>query len=164
MNKEDTINKARDLREDDKLDESLETLLPLLEEFDDDPLVLFEVGGAYDILGMTAEAIPYYEQAITNGLEGAELEECFICLGTSYRVIGDYTEAVEVLEQAKSQFPTSNSAKAFLALALYGNKQFAESVQLLIDTLLESTADEDLLSFADTLDYFKNNLDEVWPD
>jgi tetratricopeptide (TPR) repeat protein len=163
MNKEETIAKARDLREDDQLEESLETLLPLLEEYDDDPLVLFEVGGAYDILGLTAEAIPYYEQAITDGLQGPELEECFICLGTSYRVLGDYSESIEVLEQARSQFPTSNSAKAFLALALYGNKQFAESVQLLIDILLESTADEDLLSFSDTLEYFKDNLDEVWP-
>jgi tetratricopeptide (TPR) repeat protein len=164
MNKEDTVEQARELRGKDELEASLELLLPLLEEYYEDALVLFEVGGAYDILGMAPEAIPYYEKAIENGLEDPELEECYVCLGTSHRVIGEFEDSVDVLEQAVERYPESNGAKAFLAIAFYGNGQYAEAVQILMEALLETTADEDLQSYSDTLNYFKDNLDEVWPD
>jgi tetratricopeptide (TPR) repeat protein len=164
MDKDKTIERARELRGNDELDASLELLLPLLEEYHDDALVLFEVGGAYDILGMAPEAIPYYETAIENGLDDPELEECYVCLGTSHRVIGEFEDSVDVLEKAVERYPESYGAKAFLAIAYYGNGQYAESVQMLMEALLDTTADEEIQSYSDTLDYFKNNLDEVWPD
>ncbi len=164
MNKDETIERARELRDNDELEASLESLLPLLDEYHEDPLVLFEVGGAYDILGMAPDAIPYYEKAIENGLDDPELEECYICLGTSHRVIGEFEDSVDVLEKAVEKYPDSFGAKAFLAIAYYGNGQYAESVQLLLEALLETTADEELQSYADTLNYFKDNLDEVWPE
>lgn len=164
MSKDETIVQARKLRGDDQLEASLELLLPLLEEFQDDSMVLFEVGGAYDILGMTEEAIPYYEKAIEHGLDDPELEECYICLGTSHRVIGEFSDAVGVLEQAVERYPESSGAKAFLAIAYYGNEQYSESVTLMMDLLLDTTADEEIQSYSDTLAYFKDNLDEVWAD
>ena len=164
MNKDETIERARELRGNDELEASLELLLPLLEESRDDALVLFEVGGAYDILGMAPEAIPYYEKAIENGLDDPELEECYVCLGTSHRVIGEFEDSVDVLEKAVERYPESYGAKAFLSIAYYGNGQYAESVQMLMETLLDTTADEEIQSYSETLDYFKNNLDEVWPD
>ncbi len=164
MDKDETIQKARELRDDDQLEESLELLLPLLDKYEDDAVLLFEVGGAYDVLGMAPEAIPYYEQAIVNGLDGPELEECYVCLGTSHRVIGDFTESIEILEEAMGRFPESNTAKAFLALSYYGNKQYAKSVRSLMEIILETTVDEELQSYADSLEYFKDNLDEIWPD
>ncbi len=158
----ETIEKARTLRRDDQLEESQELLLELLEEYPDDPLVLFELGGAYDVMGMENEAIPYYEQAIDQGLDGPELLECFICLGLNHRAIGEFEEAVELLENATSQYPEDNSAKTFLALAYYSNEQYTESVQLLLSLLLQTTEDEQITAYADTLDYYKDNLDEVW--
>ncbi|KPK10147.1 MAG: hypothetical protein AMJ56_08830 [Anaerolineae bacterium SG8_19] len=164
MDKEETIEQAKALRQEDKLDESEELLLALLEEYPDDPLVLFEVGGAYDVMGLETEAIPYYERAIDKGLEGPELLECLICLGISQRAIGDFQEAVDALEQAINDFPDDNSSKTFLALAYYSNQQYSESVRLLLDLLLTTTNDEQILSYADTLDFYKDNLDEVWDD
>lgn len=164
MEKGETIQKARELRDNDQLEESLELLLSMLENFEEDPVVLFEVGGAYDVLGMAPEAIPYYEEAIVNGLDGPELEECYVCLGTSHRVIGDFSESIEILEEALDRFPESNTAKAFLALSYYGNKQYAKSVQSLMEIILETTDDEEVQSYADSLEYLKDNLDEIWPD
>ena len=164
MNKDETILQARELRDNDDLEASLELLLELLEENYEDALVLFEVGGAYDVLGMALEAMPYYEKAIENGLADPELEECYECLGTTHRVIGEFEDSVDVLEQAVERYPESYGTKAFLAIAYYGNGQFAEAVQVLMEALLETTADEDLQTYSDTLTYFKDNLDEVWPD
>lgn len=164
MDKELTIAQAKALRQEDKLDESEELLLTLLEEYPDDPQVLFEVGGAYDVMGLETEAIPYYQRAIDEGLEGTELLECLICLGISQRAIGDFQEAVDALEEAINGFPDDNSSKAFLALAYYSNDQHTEAVQMLLELLLTTTNDEQILSYADTLDFYKDNLDEIWDD
>ncbi|MFN2223185.1 MAG: tetratricopeptide repeat protein [Chloroflexota bacterium] len=162
MEKTDTLERAKELRREDKLEESQDLLFELLDELPEDPDVLFEVGGSFDVLGLEPEAIPYYRQAIENGLEGEALTECMICLGSSQRLVGDFQDAVETLEEAVQLFPDSAGAKAFLALAYYGNKQYEEAVSLLLELIVRTTKDEELLAYGDTLDYFKDNLDERW--
>ncbi|MBE2198188.1 MAG: tetratricopeptide repeat protein [Anaerolinea sp.] len=162
MDKDTTIKRARELRRADKLDESQQILLDLLETHPEDPTVLFEVGGAYDVLGDVNEAISYYEEAIEMGLAGAELQECLICLGISYRTIGEFGQAVSILQDAVEQFPHDNSAHVFLALAHYSDDAPDEAVRLLLAVLLQTTKDEGILAYADTLDFYKDNLDEVW--
>lgn len=162
MDKDTTIKRARELRRADKLEESQQILRDLLETHPEDPTVLFEVGGAYDVLGDVNEAISYYEDAIEMGLDGAELQECLICLGISYRTIGEFGQAVSILQDAVEQFPNDNSARVFLALAHYSDDTPDEAVRLLLDVLLQTTKDEGILAYADTLDFYKDNLDEVW--
>lgn len=162
MDKYETIDRAKALRREDRLEESQDLLFELLEMFPDDPEVLFEVGGSFDVMGLEPKALPYYRQAIDSGLEGEALNECMICLGSSQRLVGEFQEAVDTLEDAVAEFPDSESAKAFLALAYYSNDQYDESVGLLLDLIVRTTGDEELKAYADTLDYFKDNLDELW--
>lgn len=162
MDKTDTIERAKQLRSEDSLEESQELLFELLSEYPDDPEVLFEVGGSFDVMGLEPEAMPYYRQAIDSGLEGEALAECLICLGSSQRLVGDFQDAVDTLEEAVEEFPESESAKAFLALAYYSNEQYTESVSLLLDLIVRTTNDDELRVYGDTLDYFKDNLDEQW--
>lgn len=164
MDKDETINRAKELRRQDELESSQELLLELLEEYPDDPLVLFEVGGSYDVMGWEDQAIPYYQQAIDAGLTGDALQECLICLGSSLRVVGEHEEAVEVLEEAVEEFPDNHSGRVFLALAYYSNGDYEAAVRTLLALLLETTRDEDILLYADPLDYYKDNLDELWDD
>ncbi|MBK8129000.1 MAG: tetratricopeptide repeat protein [bacterium] len=103
--KDERIARARELRDQDQLEESQAILLALMDDFPEDPLVLYEVGGSYDVLGEEREAIPYYEDAIEEGLSGDDLQECLICLGSCRRVIGEFDGAVKALETAVSQFP-----------------------------------------------------------
>jgi len=160
--KEEKIARAKDLRQADELDESQAVLMQLLEEYPDDPLVLFEVGGSYDVMGEEREAIPYYRQAIEAGLEGDALQECLVCLGSSYRVIGEFEGAIDVLQDAVEQFPDNYSGQVFLALAYYSDGQEDMAVSTLLDVLLKTTQDENIRAYADALDYYKDSLDEVW--
>lgn len=157
----EAIEEARSLRRADDLEASQELLLELLEEYPSEPLVLFEVGGAYDVMGEVEMAIPYYRQAIGAGLEGDDLQECLICLGSSLRVVGESEDAVSLLEQAVDEFPNRNSGRAFLALAYYSNREYDRSVSLLLSLLLETTSDEDIKTYADALEYYIDNLDET---
>jgi tetratricopeptide (TPR) repeat protein len=162
MNKNETIERAKELRREDKLEESQDLLLELLDMYPNDPVVLFEAGGSFDVLGLEPEAMPYYRQAIDQGLEGELLGECMICLGSSQRLVGDYEEAVVTLEEASEQFPDSDGSKAFLALAYYSNDQHEEAVRLLLDLLVRTTNSDELQAYAGALDYYKDNLDELW--
>lgn len=159
---EETIAHAKKLRQEDELEASQEMLLELLEQHPRNPSVLYEVGGSYDVLGEEKDAIPYYQQAIKAGLDGDDLQECLVCLGSSQRYVGHFEEAVETLAKVVKQFPDDNSGKVFLALAYYSDGREDEAVQLLLDLLLQTTNDENILAYADTLDYYKDNLDEVW--
>lgn len=161
---EETIARAKKLRRNDELEESQNILLDLLAEHPNDPLVLYEVGGSYDVLGEEKEAIPYYQKAIAQGLDGDDLQECLVCLGSSHRNVGNFDDAVQTLEKAVKQFPDDNSGKVFLALAYYSDGREDDAVRLLLELLLETTTDENILAYADPLDYYKDNLDEVWDD
>lgn len=161
---EETIARAKKLRREEELDASQELLLDLLTEHPNDPLVLYEVGGSYDILGEEKDAIPYYQRAINAGLDGDDLQECLVCLGSSHRNIGNFDEAVATLEKVVAQFPDDNSGKVFLALAYYSDGREDEAVRLLLELLLATTNDDNILKYADPLDYYKDNLDEVWDD
>lgn len=161
MDKTAGIERARALRREDRLEESQELLFKLMNRYPDDPQVLFEVGGSFDVLGEEGDAIPYYQEAIEAGLDGEDLQECLVCLGSSLRLVGNAREAVTVLERATAEFPDHNSGRAFLALAYYSQARYEDAVRLLLGLLLDTTADEDVLAYAGTLDYYKDNLNEV---
>jgi tetratricopeptide (TPR) repeat protein len=164
MDRDDTLEKARSLRRDDELEDSLNLFEELLSHYPDDQLILFEVGGAYDLLGSEVEAIPFYQRAVEEGLEGEELQECLICLGSCHRAIGEFQDSVDVLKAFTDRFPESRAGLPFLALAYYSNEQYEEAVSLLLELVLDTTSDEDILAYADPLDYFRDHLDEVWDD
>ncbi|MBK8905874.1 MAG: tetratricopeptide repeat protein [Anaerolineaceae bacterium] len=161
---EETIARAKKLRREDDLEASQTLLLDLLNDYPEDPRVLYEVGGSYDVMGEENEAIPYYQKAIKAGLDGSDLQECLVCLGSSHRNVGNFSEAVETLEKVVADFPDNNSGKVFLALAYYSDGREDEAVRLLLELLLQTTTDENILAYADPLDYYKDNLDEVWDD
>ena len=155
------IEDARRLRREDDLEASQAELLALMEDHPDHPLVLFEVGGSYDVMGEVEMAIPYYRRAIDAGLEGSDRHECLVCLGSSLRLAGETEDAVETLSQAIDEFPDKNSGRVFLALAHYSNGDADAAVSELLAVLLETTRDADILAYADALDYYKDNLDET---
>lgn len=162
MNRDETLAEAKKLRQEDLLEESQALLLQLLYENPDDPLVLYEVGGSYDVMGEEPEAIPYYEQAIAAGLSGDDLQECLVCLGSSHRYVGESGKAITILQEAQQKFPQNNSAAVFLALAYYSDGQEDKGVKLLLELLLETSRDENILAYRRALEYYKDHLDEEW--
>ena len=79
--------------------------------------------------------------------------------GTAGRA-GETDDAVEALSQAIDEFPERNSGRVFLALAHYSNGDADIAISQLLAVLLATTQDADILAYADTLDYVKDNLDE----
>jgi Flp pilus assembly protein TadD len=111
-----------------------------------------------DMLGRAAEALPYYEKAIALGLPPNELSGALVGLGSTLRVLGQSGRAVEVLRSARAQFPENREFTAFLALALHDAGRPAEAVQLLIETLCETTDDPGLTAYQRALRHAAANL------
>lgn len=162
MEIQETIERAKDLRQEDDLEGSQALLMALLQEHPRDPLVLYEVGGSFDVMGEEREAIPYYRKAIQAGLSGDDLQECLVCLGSSYRALGEFETAVSTLEKAVKQFPDNNSGHVFLALAYYSDAQEDKAVSILLDLLIKTSSDENIQAYAETLDFYKDHLDDIF--
>ncbi|HEX5205102.1 MAG TPA: tetratricopeptide repeat protein, partial [Actinoplanes sp.] len=90
----------------------------LLAEHPDHPVLVYEVGGAYDTAGEEETARGYYERALALGLDGDPLRRCLCQYASTLRWLGDLDESLAVLDRARREFPDSDSVRVFRALTL----------------------------------------------
>ncbi|AZN42020.1 tetratricopeptide repeat protein [Paenibacillus albus] len=136
-------------------------LLSLLAEYPEDAEINYQTGIAHDNSGLGKDAIPYYVKALELGLSGADRERCLMGLGSTYRYWGLYDKAVETLRTGHQEFPENRAIQVFLAMALYNSERYKESVELLIQNLMETTTDEKLQYFKRGILAYKEDLDET---
>lgn len=162
------LDKAIQLREEGRaaqdqalLAEVRALLLDLVRDYPDDAEVQYQTAVAHDNSGLGREAIPFYVQAIEQGLAGADLERALLGLGSTYRYLGFYEEAEQTLRRGVQEFPDHRGLQVFLAIALYNTGKHKESTEILLANLLETTADEKLRYFNRPLKYYAEHLDET---
>jgi len=106
-----------------------------------------------EAISRTADALPYYEKAVALGLPPNELSGALLGLGTTLRTLGQPARAVEVLRSGKAQFPENREFDVFLALALHDLGRHTEALQLLIETLCDTTEDPGLTAYQRAIRY-----------
>jgi tetratricopeptide (TPR) repeat protein len=143
------------------LEEARTLLLELVVAYPDDAEVNFQAAVAHDNLGLERESIPFYLRAVGQGLSGPNLERCFLGLGSTYRVLGEYQKAEETLRLGVKEFPDNRALQVFLAITLYNTQQHKEAMELVLVNLLETTSDEKLQYFKRGLLYYSLHLDET---
>jgi len=104
----------------------------LLAEHPDHPVLVYEVGGAYDTAGQEATARGYYERALALGLDGDVLRRCLCQYGSTLRWLGELDESLAVLDRARAEFPDSDSVRVFRALTLNDAQRPDEAVAELL--------------------------------
>ena len=93
-------------RQDEAMLEQARTLLlDLNAAYPDDPEITFQTAVVHDNLGLERAAIPFYVRALEQGLSQADLERALLGLGSTYRGLGEYQQAVETLRRGVSEFP-----------------------------------------------------------
>lgn len=131
-------------RDRDRMQPTIDAFEALLAAHPDDPIVRYEVGGAYDTAGREQEALHHYEAAMAAGLSGVPLRRCLLQYGSTLRLLGRSTESVGVLRGALTRFPGSPSLGAFLALALQADGAGGGAVALLLELAVEHVDAEDV--------------------
>ncbi|WP_252183239.1 tetratricopeptide repeat protein [Rossellomorea vietnamensis] len=156
------LNEAISKLENKDYEEAKMILEKLVLQSPEDPEVNFHLASVNDSMGLETSAIPYYRRAIENGIQGERLEAAFIQLGSSYRCIGEYQFAKDVLSTGMEKFPNNPALKAFYAMTLYNLGEHKESVTLLIKTLITSSDDEWLKRYEAALKFYSEDIDGVW--
>src|SRR5260370_13449119 len=150
------------------LEEARTLLLDLVTTYPDEAEITYQTAIVHDNLGLGREAIPFYAQALAQGLSGPDTatklmkrERAFLGLGSTYRVLGEYQKAAETLHRGLEEFPQSRALQVFLAMALYNTQKHKEAMEIVLTNLLETTADEALQYYKRGLLYYESHLDET---
>src|SRR3954452_16218864 len=123
----------------------------LLAQHPDHPVLVYEVGGAYDTAGQEATAALYYERALALRLEGDALRRCLCQYGSTLRWLGRLDESIAVLEDARVRFPQSESVRVFLALSLAEAGRSDAAVAQLLTVITQHPEVTDLGRYAEGL-------------
>jgi tetratricopeptide (TPR) repeat protein len=157
---------AINLRESEKYEEARELLLELHAESPDDPEVsygsLLPCAWIHDLLGREREAIPFYEKAIQSGLSGDDLKSTLLGMGSTYRCIGEYQKSIDTFQQARTLFPHAHEFNVFLAMTYYNIGEHSKAMELLLDSLVNTSKDEGILRYQRAIRFYSDKLDQIW--
>jgi len=156
------LSSAIQLRESKKYEEARELLLALNAEFPNDPQVNYQCAWIHDLLGREREAVPFYEKAVETGLSGEDLQGALLGMGSTYRCIGDYEKAKETFERALEVFPDHHEFKVFLAMTLYNFGEYAEAMELLLNSLADTSNDEGIIRYQHAIRFYSDKLNDTW--
>ncbi|WP_176584467.1 tetratricopeptide repeat protein [Priestia megaterium] len=156
------LDKALALRKNGNHTESNELLSELVKEFPDDALYNYQCAWSFDILGEEEKAVPFYENAIKIGLPSKDMEGAVLGLGSTYRALGEYEKSKDIFVKGTELFPDNHVIKVFYSIVLYNLKEHSKAMELILKCLLNTTNDNEILSYKKALHFYSDKLDQTW--
>ncbi|WP_306335758.1 tetratricopeptide repeat protein [Streptomyces sp. KL118A] len=148
------------LRETGRREEARERLVALSAELPLDAEVSYQAAWVHDTLGLEAEAVPYYERALDgSGLSDDDRRGALLGLGSTYRILGRYEEAVATLRDGAAEFPDDGGLKTFLAMALYNIGRTHDAMEILLTLLVTTTKDPEIAGYRPAIEEYAKDLD-----
>lgn len=152
------------LREQGRQQEARDRLVELAARYPDDAEVAYQTAWAHDVLGLEAEAVPFYEHALKapdSKLSPEDRRGALLGLGSTLRILGRYEEAVTTLRGAAEQFPHDGALRTFLAMALFNTGEHHESARLLLHLVAATSEDPSVRRYRRAIEYYARDLDET---
>lgn len=139
-----------------------EGLLALAAGHPHDPAVAYRCAWLHDTLGLEADAAPYYETALAApGLSGPDRLGAHTGLGSTYRVLGRYDDALAAFDRALAEFPGDPALTAFRAMALHNLGRSADAVGSLLRLLTRTSSDPAVAAYRRAIEHYADHLDET---
>lgn len=82
-------------------------------------------------------------------------------LGSTYRILGRYGQAVETLRRGVEEFPDDGSLRTFLAMALYNTDEHHEAMRLLLELTAATSRDPHVQQYRRAIEHYAKDLDEI---
>lgn len=156
------LDEALALRKNGNHKESNELLSELVKEFPDDALYNYQCAWSFDVLGEEEKAVPFYENAIKIGLSSKDMEGAILGLGSTYRVLGEYEKSKDIFLKGMDLFPDNHVIKVFYSMTLYNLKEHSKAMELILKCLLNTTNNDEILSYKKALHFYSDKLDQTW--
>jgi tetratricopeptide (TPR) repeat protein len=158
----DPLTAAVLAREEGRDEEARQMLLELHRQSPDDALVNLQCAWVHDKLGLEAEAVPFYEKALEAGLEGNDLQDALLGLGSTYRALGRYDESLLTLDRGVASFPDDAAMKVFRAMTLYNQDRGKEACELLLNVLASTNQPDPIARYRTAIAEYALDLDRTW--
>lgn len=147
------------LRTEGRPEEARLRLLDLSAAHPEDAGVAYQTAWVHDVLGLEAEAVPFYERALRGaGLSEEDRRGALLGLGSTYRVLGRYDRAVEVLTGGVEEFSDDGALRAFLAMALFNTGEHHASTRLLLELLAGTSEDPTVRQYRGAIEHYAKDL------
>ena len=156
------IAAAKTLRSAGHHAEARDMLVRLAAQSPGDPLLQYETACVHDFLGEEAAAVPYYVAAIAGDLPAEQLRGVHLGLGSTYRTLGRYAEAEEVLARGIERFPEANELKVFRAMALHNLGRSREAVEGLLHLLAQTSSDPQIQAYREAIAFYAQDIERTW--
>lgn len=157
--KDELLAEAVHLREQGDPERAREQLLSLTTAYPDAPDVAYQTAWAHDVLGLEAEAVTYYERSLQgDGLVEEDRRGAFVGLGSTYRVLGRYGQAVETLRRGLTEFPDDGALRTFLAMALFNIGEHHEAMQILLRLTAATSNDPHVRRYRPAIEHYASDL------
>lgn len=157
--KDELLAQAVRLREEGHPEQARERLLSLTAAFPEAVDVAYQTAWVHDVLGLEAEAVPYYERSLQDdGLGEEDRRGALLGLGSTYRVLGRFGQAVETLRQGVSEFPDDGALQTFLAMALFNTGEHHEATQLLLRLVAATSDSPHVQRYRPTIEHYAADL------
>lgn len=158
MNSE--LERALKLRDDGEEEQSRQLFIELVRQDYMNAELNFHCGQTHDGMGLEEEAVEYYERAIRIGLPDELLKDAYVCLGSTYKVIGEFEKSLELLLKGEKEFPDYEPIQVFKALTLHSMGDHSKALETALFTLLKTTNDEGIQGYRRALYYYAGSLDD----
>lgn len=156
------LNEAIMLRQEGQLEESNVLISQILESQPNDASLNYQCAWSFDVLGEESRAVPYYEKAIELGLPDQELEGAMLGLGSTYRTLGEYEKSKSVFLKGIERFPNNKAIQVFYSMTLYNLNEHQNAMELLLNCLVDTTTDHEILSYQKAIRFYSDKLNNVW--
>ncbi|MFJ9623939.1 tetratricopeptide repeat protein [Streptomyces sp. NPDC101181] len=160
--KTDLLDETERLRGEGSPEEARERLLALTAQYPDDAEVAYRTAVIHDVLGLEAEAVPYYERCLAKPELGSRNRRgALLGLGSTYRVLGRYGQAVETLRRGVEEFPEDGALRTFLSMALYNTGEHHEAMRLLLELTASTSEDPYVREYRRAIEQYAKDLHET---
>lgn len=159
---DEILAEAVELRTRGEAEKARELLVALAARYPDDAVVAYQTAWTHDSLGLEAEAVAYYERALAGtDLSAEERRGALVGLGSTFRILGRYEDAIGTLRGGLTEFPDDGPLRTFLAMALFNTEQHDEAMRILLELLASTSEEPGVRSYRDAISHYAKNLRET---
>lgn len=95
-------------------------------------------------------------------LSKTERFDALFGLASTYRSVGDYSDALRYFENTLEEFPDSIEVQPFYCMCLYNLGRHKEATESLLKLLISTTEHGAIKEYQEAISLYAKDLDKVW--
>lgn len=156
------IDVGLSLKEQGNHQNAIEHFRQLNQTYPNHARIMFELAGSWQAFGVPEQALPLYQQLMalpkSQGLPPKDMPRLYTQLGASLRLLGQFTESLEIIEEGLKLYPEYRPLRAYRMFALhsagYHQNAMLDAMELMLQSLAPTKWDlyeEEILSIVGDL-------------